>query len=100
MPDATAQPAPGIRTYVDGERLALFFTRDPTHNDVTIEVQAAGDVTGPWTTVATSVNGAPTSGPGYFGGETPGASLKTIEARDIVNVDATPQRFLRIRLSH
>ena len=86
--------------YAEGERLRVFFTRDPARNDVTIEVQAASDIAGTWTTIATSALGDVTNGPGYVGGDNEGPGLKTIEVRDSINIAEAPQRFLRFRITH
>jgi len=74
--------------------------RDPARNDVTIEVQATGSLSGPWTSIATSANGAPFTGPGYVTGDAADAGLKLVEIRDVVNITAASQRFLRLRMTH
>lgn len=99
-PNDPEQPTAAIRTYAEGRRLSLVIPRDPAHNDITIEVEAADDPHGPWTTIASSSNGAPFSGTGYFAGETPGEGIKSVEVRDIVNTADAPRRFLRMRFSH
>jgi hypothetical protein len=86
--------------YLEGERLRLFVPRDPARNDITLEVQATGDLLGPWTTIATSTLGAPFTGPGYFGGDSTTLGVKSVEIRDTVNVTDAPQRFLRVRVRH
>ncbi len=87
-------------TYAEGERLRVFFQRDPTHNDVTLEVQAADSPAGPWATVAISTLGAPFNGPGYVSGDDATPGLKNVEVRDTVNVDAASSRFLRLKVTH
>ena len=82
--------------------MRIVFPRDPGRNDITIEVQVSGDPGSPgWSTIASSVNGAPTTGAGYVGGDGAGPGLKQVEVRDIVNMDdVTPvRRFLRLRVS-
>lgn len=88
--------------YPEGDRLRIIFTRDPARNDVTIEAQAADDLAGPWATIASSVLGAATTGAGYYGGESAGPGLKTVEVRDVFNIGnpAHPHRFLRLQVSH
>ena len=86
--------------YAEGERLRLFVPRDPARNDITLEVQATGNVAGPWTTIATSVLGAPFTGPGYFGGDSASPGVKSVEIRDVLNVTDSTQRFLRVRVQH
>jgi hypothetical protein len=84
--------------YSEGERLRLFVPRDPARNDITLEVQATGDLLGPWTTIATSTLGAPFTGPGYFGGDSAAPGVKSVEVRDTVNITDAPQRFMRVRV--
>ena len=93
-------PAPSLFTYAEGQRLRLSLTRDPARNDITLEVQATGDLMGSWTTIATSTFGAPFTGPGYFGGDAATPGVKIVEVRDTVNVTAAPKRFLRVRVTH
>lgn len=98
--DASAMPSAELRAYAEGKRLAVVISRDPAHNDITLEVQSASDVAGTWTTIASSINGAPFSGAGYFAGETGGEGIKTVEIRDTVNITDAPQRFIRLRFQH
>ena len=88
-------------TYPEGDRLRVSFTRDPTSNDVTLEVQSAANPAGPWTTVATSALGGVTTGSGYVGGDNATPGLKIVEVRDTVNISpATPSRYLRVKVTH
>ncbi len=89
-----------MRTYAEGKRLAMVFNRDPSRNDVTIHVEVAGDLAGPWTEIAASVNGAPCSGPGFVSETDAAGGLKTVEARDLMNAEAASRRFLHIRVTH
>ena len=91
-----AEPA----LYPEGVRLPMFVLRDPARNDITLEVQATGDLLGPWTTIATSALGAPFTGPGYFAGDSATPGVKTVEVRDTVNLSDAPQRYLRVRVRH
>jgi hypothetical protein len=93
-------PAVARFVYAEGARLRMTLTRDPARNDVTIEVQAGSVPAGPWTTVATSALGAPFTGAGYVGGDSVGAGLKTVEVRDIVNMNAAAARYLRVQITH
>ena len=96
-----APTAAASALYAEGERLRLFVPRDPTHNDITVEVQATGDlVSGPWTTIATSTLGAPFTGPGYVGGDDATPAVKTVEVRDTVSISSTTQRWLRVKVTH
>jgi uncharacterized delta-60 repeat protein len=92
-------PVAQRHVYLDGAHLRLILQRDPTRSDVTIEVQAAGEVSGPWTTVATSTLGAPFTGLGYVAGDDPGPGIKTVEIRDVVNIADAPRRFLRAKIT-
>jgi len=85
--------------YEDGERLRILIQRDPTHSDLTIEVQATDTIAGPWKTIATSGNGAPFTGPGYFSGDDWAPGIKTVEIRDTVNIGDAPARFLRVKVT-
>lgn len=99
VPNALPVPAPILKVYPEGARLALFLTRDPARNDITIDVQAASSPAGPWTTVATSANGAPFSGPGYVTGDGSGSGVKTVEIKDVPPANAT-SRVMRVVASH
>ena len=92
-------PTPTAFTYADGNRLRLILERDPARNDVTIEVQATGDLRDPWTTIAISALGAPFSGPGYVGGDNADPGIKTVEFRDVANIESASQRFLRVKVT-
>jgi uncharacterized repeat protein (TIGR03803 family) len=93
-------PAVSFASYPEGVRLRLLLPRDPTRLDVTIEVLAASDLAGPWTVIARSILGAPFTGTGYVGGDSFAAGVKTVEVRDVSNVGAAPQRFLRLQVKH
>lgn len=90
------------------ERLSLTFSRLIAATDVTIEVQAANSLDGPWTTISAS------SGGGSFFGTAqvtqtgvglvfPGPSYPTgtdmFQVRDTVPIGSTPRRFLRLRVT-
>jgi hypothetical protein len=93
-------PASQLVNYADGARLTLGFYRDPSHNDVTLEVQAAGTPNGPWTTVATSTGGGAFAGPGFVGESTTQSAFKAVQVRDTVNYNGTAQRYLRVTVGH
>ena len=82
-----------------GLRMRVSLQRNSVRSDVTIEVQAADNLTGPWETVASSALGKPPTGPGYVKGDSETAGTKTIEVHDIVNLQDAPQRFLRFRIT-
>jgi len=98
--DAASPALPVLRDYAEGRRLSLTVARDPMRADITVEVQAASDITGPWTTVASSVLGAPFSGAGYVSGDSATAGIKSVQIRDVVNVAASSSRYMRVRVSH
>lgn len=101
--DAALMPQISTFDYPEGRRLRIIFPRDPARNDVTIEVQVSDNLTNPasWTTIASSVYGAPTTGFGYVGGDGAGPAIKQVEVRDVVNMNdaAPPRRFVRFRIS-
>ena len=93
-------PTAQTRTYAEGQRLALIFTRDPARNDITLQVQGAASVAGPWTTLATSTNGAVFTGSGFVSESNASGNLKTVEIRDAVKLSAAPSRFMRVVVTH
>ena len=101
-PTAPSLPPAVTRfVYAEGERLRMFFTRDPARNDVTLEVQSADSPAGPWTTVAASTLGGVTAGPGYVGGDDATPGLKTVEVRDTADISlAAASRYLRVKVTH
>ena len=97
--DVARLPQPHLFKYDEGWRLRVLFQRNAARSDVTIEVQAADNLTGPWETIASSALGKPTTGPGYVKGDSETAGTKTVEVRDTVNFQDAPQRFLRFRIT-
>ena len=102
LPETPSQPpGAGVFAYAEGDRLRMFVPRDPAHNDITVSVEATGNlVAGPWTPLATSTLGAPFTGPGYVGGDDATPGVKTVEVRDLVNLSTTTQRWLRVKVMH
>jgi WD40 repeat protein len=98
--DATSLPQPAVYDYPDGRRLRIFVPRDPAHSDLTVQVQAADSLTGPWTALATSTTGAPFAGPGYVGGDSNTPGVKIVEVRDTVPMSIATQRFMRVKVMH
>lgn len=82
----------------DGQFLEARFTRDPSRNDVTINVQTAESPAGPWTTVATSVDGTSMIGPGLLSEADLTNGLIQVDVRDTIPISAadTLRRFLRV----
>jgi hypothetical protein len=102
IPDVAAQtPVPQI-SIADG-RLALTFIRNVTHTDLTLTVQAADTLAGPWTDLAQSASGAPTTG--LVGGvavtESGTLAHRSVEVRDLhLTTDpAHPRRFMRVKVT-
>ncbi len=90
-------PQGEVRTYAEGKRLSLTFTRDPARDDVQIDVWVTGSLTGPWTSVATSQNGFAFAGEGFVSETDAGDGTKVVEVRDTVNIGgANKARFMRI----
>ena len=96
-----AQNSPPAATVLAG-RLALTFTRNTAATDVTMIVRGADSPAGPWTDLASSVNGAIFSA--LAGGvtvtETGAGGTRTVEVRDLylTNDAAHPTRFLRLHV--
>jgi uncharacterized repeat protein (TIGR03803 family) len=97
-PEAAVSPPVAGVTYPDGNRLRMTVPRDPGRDDITIEIQAGNGVAGPFITVASSVRGAPFSGPGYVTGDSVDPGLKQVEIRDTVDMDSALTRFMRVRV--
>ncbi len=99
----TASPAPLPQASTLGGRLAITFLRTLTSNDITITVQGADAVAGPWTDLASSVHGASTAA--LLGGvsvtESGTGGTRSVEVRDLyLTTDpAHPRRFLRVRVT-
>jgi uncharacterized delta-60 repeat protein len=102
LPAAPSLAPPAERhVYAEGDRLRIFVPRDPAHNDIIVSVEATGDLaTTSWSTLATSIFGAPFIGPGYVGGDDTTPGVKRVEVRDVVNSTDAAQRFLRIKITH
>ena len=100
-PTAPSQaPGASLFTYAEGRRLRMFVPRDPAHSDITVSVEATGDlIAGPWTPLATSTLGVPFTGPGYVGGDSATPGVKTVEVRDTVSMSTATQRWLRVKVT-
>ncbi len=93
-------PAALPQAVVNGGHLQITLPRHPARNDIGYLVEANTSLTGAWTVVASSLNGAPFTGSGYVSGETPGGSLKSVVIRIQAPISATPRNFLRIRVEN
>ena len=85
-------------------RLALQFERNALATDITLTVQAADTLTGPWTDLAVSSSGNPfaliTAGTTIL--ETTTGPLRSVEVRDLYLIGdmAHPLRFMRLRVTN
>ena len=99
--DPPGLPQMNLFDYGAGDqRLRAILHRDPTHNDVTIEVQGSSNLVGGWQSLAASTNGLPFQGVGYVGGDGAGLGIKTVEIRDSASITNAPQRFIRVKVTH
>lgn len=85
-------------------RLGLTFTRTVANTDVTITVQGADSLSGPWTDLAQSVNGKAMTvlAAGTMVSETGAGATRSVEVRDAFTLGQAshPRRFLRVKASH
>lgn len=85
---------------IGNNKLALVFTRTLANTDITMTVQAADSLTGPWTDLASSINGAAftvlASGAGVV--QTGSGATRTVEVRDQFQITnaAHPRRYMRL----
>jgi hypothetical protein len=100
-PNAAASNALPAASAAAG-RLAITFPRVVANTDMTLTVQGADSAAGPWTDLARSTAGAPTSA--LLGGvtvtETGTGATRSVEVRDLyLLTDPThPRRFLRVEV--
>lgn len=100
VPGTSLLPQIVLKNYGGASSLSYTFPRDPTKIDLSYEVQSAENISGPWTTIASSVAGNPTTGSGLVA-ETPligGAIL--VEVRDTETISSSSRRFMRLQISH
>ena len=94
----TAQTAAPAATLVAG-KLTLTFPRNPSATDITLTVQGADSLAGPWADLASAVGGAATAA--LIGGVsvTESGTPPTVEVRDLyqTNDPLHPRRYLRLR---
>ncbi len=77
--------------------LAIELLRDPARTDISIHVEASGDLRN-WSTVASSVRGAPYEGKGFVSERVVLRSLRLALIRDLADASVQPVRFLRVRV--
>ncbi|MBX7208925.1 MAG: hypothetical protein K1X78_11465 [Verrucomicrobiaceae bacterium] len=113
-------PRPVMQSFNDGDALSITFIHDASLTDLTYEVQAADDLAGPWTTLASTsvvplpdplsgpLSGGALAGPGLISDVpqivfTVGPSLpagpRIATVRDTVTTLAAQRRFMRLRVS-
>ena len=99
-----ASPAPNPVTSVISNRVSLTFTRTVANTDVTLSVQGADSLSGPWTDLAESVNGNVMTllAAGAVVTETGTGATRNVEVRDAFTLGQAshPRRFLRLKVSH
>lgn len=99
VPNPGAAPVGQITSFVDGDRLAIVVSRDPSRKDVTLVVEVS-DGLDSWTMLATSLFGAPFTGPGYYDGDSAGPGVKSVTIRDVDPSSSHTRRFIRLRAEH
>jgi hypothetical protein len=99
QPDTTQGPVTQFTRYADGTSLSITLSRDPARHDVTLSVEVAPSLHGPWSAIATSLYGAPFSGAGYVQGENETPGLKNVEIRDPNTVERNKSRFMRVKVA-
>ena len=100
LPDAAETITADTAESPDGRHLRLTVPRDSTRSDITLTVEAADSLYGPWESLASSVHGAPFSGTGYVSGDSPAPGLHLVEIRDTASMSVSPSRFIRLRVEH
>ena len=98
----TSSRVPLPRSSAVSGKLAITFTRTLANTDITMAVQAADSPAGRWTSIASSVNGAPFSVlvGGAAATESGTGNTRGVEVRDLYQTSdpAHPRRFLRLRV--
>lgn len=101
----SAPPTPSCQSYNGGgTRLSLSFTRLSYPPDVTLEVQTADSLSGPWTTIASSSNGGAFAAAASFDAGIVQEVVYPSSARDVLVYDTVPmaqatRRFMRLKVS-
>jgi len=97
---STAASAPQVSTTAG--KLKIAFTRNTAATDLTLSVIAADSLTGPWSEIARSVNGAAFTAiaPGALVSESGTGTVRNVESTDIyLTTDpAHPKRFMRVEV--
>lgn len=93
---------PLVEALPDSTRLKISFNRDSSLTSLTYEVQAANEVGGAWTTIASSTGGAPfanVSEGSFAVVETGSGNVKAVTVTDGTLLSAGPRRFLRLKVT-
>ncbi len=90
VPEVAGLPKIGISP---SQRLTLTFQRDSSRTDVTLIVESAATLDGPWFPVASSFNGQP------FPGESAVPGVHTVSVWDHFPIFAAESRFMRLRVT-
>ena len=96
----TVVPTIDLHTYADGDSLRARFTRPLDRTGVTLTIEASPDLLN-WTDLATSVNSAPFTGPGFVSENRshPLDEPGFVEIRDTVPTSTGPRRLMRFRVT-
>jgi uncharacterized repeat protein (TIGR03803 family) len=89
-----------VKMNIPGGRLGITFTRDPSRTDITLIVESATDFLGPWTSIATSAEGQPFTGPAAIFNDDSSTSVHPVTVCDPAPLDVSTHRFLRVRVTH
>jgi len=94
-------PVSSIQNDSGSNYLFFIFNRNTAATDITYTVEVNSDLTDAdgWTPIASSVNGAVTSGPGFVS-ETGAGTLLSVEVQDTVPVGSLKSRFMRLKVTH
>lgn len=100
--DVISMPQASVSTFAaNDDRLTIEVPRDSERSDISIFVEVSGSLlANDWTVLASSITGAPFSGPGYFDGDSTAPGFKLVTIRDSQPVSAASARFIRIRITH
>jgi|GEM_PF-2262762 len=80
------------------KRLGLSFTRDPEKTELIYTVEANNSLTGTWDTLATSINGAASTGPGVITESGEGSEID-VDVSDTIDMASKEKRFIRLKVS-
>ena len=101
----SSPPQPYLRNTSGDWYLSIIFYRNTAFTEITYAVEVADSPAGPWTSIASSVGGAETSGSGYVtewpyyigGGYDPGAT--SVMVQDTIPASQAVSRFMRLRVT-